>query len=418
LLHAAAERSLPQFLPQPLLWLYIVPIVIAGAIGSRHIHEIAPALLILFQELDFANAAAYLREWVAKPLLMVVFALLAGAAVAKSARPEKWLIPVIISMCVMAALVPVYVARSGMSLNQLASSEAREFLSPLGLHANELGRLYASAVALALFTWSDSGSRGLRLALLLALGLSLVALVLTFSRGGFVAMAVATVLYVLRRFSARTLIITCVAVGGALLFAPQAIYERLSAGQGAGIDAISAGRVNGLWLPLLPEVLHHPPGRGNRDAGGEPSAQRFPAGRARHGPDGAGTAVRLLRACVERTARDGEGSRHPRGAARILPGSGSGPRGHARFRLHRQQPDAAPRAGLPVARDRHDVRLSRAAVRRCGHRAGRVARRADVSSGTGAATAPAVPHRLGHRAISLGAANAIDYAIQFLLPVV
>src|SRR5205085_6790632 len=83
------------------LWLYIVPIVIAGAIGSRHIHEIAPALLILFQELDFANAAAYLREWVAKPLLMVVFALLAGAAVAKSARPEKWLIPVIISMCVM-----------------------------------------------------------------------------------------------------------------------------------------------------------------------------------------------------------------------------------------------------------------------------------------------------------------------------
>ena len=258
LLHAAAERSLPQFLPQPLLWLYIVPIVIAGAIGSRHIHEIAPALLILFQELDFANAAAYLREWVAKPLLMVVFALLAGAAVAKSARPEKWLIPVIISMCVMAALVPVYVARSGMSLNQLASSEAREFLSPLGLHANELGRLYASAVALALFTWSDSGSRGLRLALLLALGLSLVALVLTFSRGGFVAMAVATVLYLLRRFSARTLIITCVAVGGVLLFAPHAIYERLSAGQGQGIDAISAGRVNGLWLPLLPEVLHHP----------------------------------------------------------------------------------------------------------------------------------------------------------------
>src|SRR5204863_23357 len=165
-------------------------------------------------------------------------------------------------------------------------------------------------------------------------------------------------------------------------------------------------------------VGYHAPGRGNRDAGGEPSAQRFPAGRARHGPDGAGTAVRLLRACVERTARDGEGSRHPRGAARILPGSGSGPRGYARFRLHRQQPDAAPRAGLPVARDRHDVRLSRAAVRRCGHRAGRVARRADVSSGTGAATAPAVPHRLGHRAISLGAANAIDYAIQFLLPVV
>src|SRR2546429_9687786 len=146
-----------------------------------------------------------------------------------------------------------------MSLNQLASSEAREFLSPLGMHANDFGRLYASAVALALFTWSDSGSRGLRLALLLALGLSLVALVLTFSRGGFVAMAVATVLYVLRRFSARTLIITCAAVGGALLFAPQAISERLAAGHGAGIDAITARRANGLWLPVPPEGQHHPP---------------------------------------------------------------------------------------------------------------------------------------------------------------
>ena len=41
-----------------------------------------------------------------------------------------------------------------------------------------------------------------------------------------------------------------------------------------------------------------------------------------------------------------------------------------------------------------------------------------ASSGTGAAAALAVPYRLGHRAISLGAANAIDYAIQFLLPVV
>ncbi|TLZ16594.1 MAG: hypothetical protein E6K30_11270, partial [Gammaproteobacteria bacterium] len=43
---------------------------------------------------------------------------------------------------------------------------------------------------------------------------------------------------------------------------------------------------------------------------------------------------------------------------------------------------------------------------------------APASSGTGAAAALAVPYRLGHRAISLGAANAIDYAIQFLLPVV
>ncbi|HEX4648245.1 MAG TPA: oligosaccharide flippase family protein [Steroidobacteraceae bacterium] len=41
-----------------------------------------------------------------------------------------------------------------------------------------------------------------------------------------------------------------------------------------------------------------------------------------------------------------------------------------------------------------------------------------MSQGSTAAAVPAVPHRLERRAISLGVANAIDYAIQFLLPVV
>jgi len=43
-----------------------------------------------------------------------------------------------------------------------------------------------------------------------------------------------------------------------LVLAPAAVYERLAAGEGAGLDAITAGRLNGLWLPLLPEVLRHP----------------------------------------------------------------------------------------------------------------------------------------------------------------
>src|SRR6201982_422655 len=32
----------------------------------------------------------------------------------------------------------------------------------------------------------------------------------------------------------------------------------MATGEGAGLNAISAGRVDGLWLPLLPEVLRHP----------------------------------------------------------------------------------------------------------------------------------------------------------------
>ena len=258
MLHALADNSLPRLLPRPLLCLYIVPILIAGAIGSRHIHEIAPTLVIAYQELDFPDAASYLRDMVLKPMLMVVFAVLVGAAVAKSARPERFLLPTVVSICVIAALVPVYVAHSGIALTALARDDSREFLSTLGLHANDLGRLYAVAYALVLFTWSDAASRRLRLALLVALALTAVALILTFSRGAFVALAVVNGLYVLWRFSAKTVLVAGLAVVAALLFAPGAIFERLASGQGAGLDAISAGRLNGLWLPLLPEVLRHP----------------------------------------------------------------------------------------------------------------------------------------------------------------
>jgi O-antigen ligase len=258
MLHALADGSLRRLLPAQLVWLYVVPILIAGAVGSRHIREIAPTLLVAYQGLDFPNTASYLIEMVFKPLLLVVFALLVGAAVAKSSRPERFLVPAVVSICAIALLVPVYVVHSGITLHQLASSEEREFFSPLGMHANDLGRLYAGGFALALFTWPVAESRGLRLSLLLALGLTTVAAVLTFSRGAFVALAVVCVLYVLRRFSVRTLIMAALAVVAVLLLAPHAIFERLSAGQGAGLNAISAGRVNGLWLPLLPEVLHHP----------------------------------------------------------------------------------------------------------------------------------------------------------------
>ncbi|HWZ62594.1 MAG TPA: O-antigen ligase family protein [Steroidobacteraceae bacterium] len=258
LLQALAGGGLRRFLPRPLLWLYIVPIVVAGLIGSRHVHEIAPTLLVTYQGLDHLDATSYVTEMLLKPLLLVVFCLLVAAAAARSENPQKLLLPAVASMCLMAAVVIVYVAQSGIALSALAASDERGFLSPLGLHANDLGRLYAIAYALLLFTWS--GARGLRprWLLLAAAALMAAALVLTFSRGAFVAFAVVNLLFVLWRLSMRTVVFaTLVAVAG-LLFAPAALYERLAAGYGAGFDAITAGRLNGLWLPLLPEVLGHP----------------------------------------------------------------------------------------------------------------------------------------------------------------
>jgi O-antigen ligase len=258
LLHAFAAGRLRRFLPRPLLLLYVVPILVAGAIGTRHIHEIAPTLLVVYQGLDFPDAASYLREMALKPLLMVVFALLVAAAVARSERPVRLLLPAVVSMCAMAAIVPVYVVQSGIGLHALAGSDEREFLSALGLHANDLGRLYAMACALLLFTWAEAKDAPLRWLLLAAAGLTAVALMLTFSRGAIVELAVVSALYVLWRRSARTVVFAAVVAVVALVLAPEALYQRLAMGEGEGVNAISAGRVDGLWLPLLPEVLRHP----------------------------------------------------------------------------------------------------------------------------------------------------------------
>lgn len=258
LLHAFFEGSLRRFLPRPLLLLYLAPLLVAGAVGTRHIHEVSPTLLVIYRGLDFPDGASYLRELLLKPLLMVLFALLVAAAVAKSARPARFLLPAVISMCVMAAIVPVYVAQTGIGLQALAASDEREFLSALGLHANDLGRLYASVCALLLFTWAEAKELPLRWVLLVAAGASAVALVLTFSRGAFVELAVVSALYVLWRRSPRTVAFATVVAVAALILAPAALYHRLETGEGAGLNAISAGRVDGLWLPLLPEVLRHP----------------------------------------------------------------------------------------------------------------------------------------------------------------
>jgi O-antigen ligase len=260
LLHGLFDGSLRRFIPRPLLWLYIVPILVAGVLGSRHVGEIPP---FLFQRLiEFDSVTGYFRDLVVKPLLVVVFAPLVGAAVSMSEKPERFFVPMLISIWVMVSLVIVFVLLSGASLREMASSESRELLTPLGMHANELGRLYVSAYALLLFTWAESKSPAFRLALLASMGLVMVALVLTFSRGAFLGFILVNVLFLLWRRNAKTLILFGLLAVCVLFFLPGAVYDRIATGFGSGFgsgsNAISAGRIEHIWLPLLPEIPQSP----------------------------------------------------------------------------------------------------------------------------------------------------------------
>lgn len=256
-LQGLTDGSIRRFLPPPLLWLYVVPFLIAGVLGSRHVGDIAPAFFT-YDLLDFRDAVGYIRDLVVKPLCLVIFALLVGAAVSRSEKPEKFLLPTLVSIWMMGLMVIVFVSQSGVALGQLASTASREFLSPLGMHANDLGRLYAVAYALLLFTWAESKDPGLKFALLVSMGMLVVALMLTFSRGAFFGFIVVNVLFLARRPNVKSLIFAAFLAAGALFALPGAVYDRITNGFGLGLDEISAGRIEGIWLPLLPDVLRSP----------------------------------------------------------------------------------------------------------------------------------------------------------------
>lgn len=257
LLHVLLHKGMAGFVPRPLLWLYIVPFVIAGALGCRHTGEIA-LYFAMTEYVKFNDVLGYVRDMVAKPLLLVAFGLLVGAAVARMQRPEKLLGPIVASVWIMSLMAIAYFIVSGANFGQLASDQEREFLSPLGLHANELGRMYVIAYALLLFMWAETKDYGVKLVLLASIALVVAALVLTFSRSAFVGFAVACVLFLISRRHIGSLLVGATVVLAALYFLPDAVYVRATYGFGMGANAISAGRIDGIWAPLVPDLLRSP----------------------------------------------------------------------------------------------------------------------------------------------------------------
>jgi O-antigen ligase len=251
--------SLKNFLPKPLAWLFIVPIAIAGLIGSRHVDEVFPYFYEI-EVIHFTDALGYLRDVLLKPMLTVLAALVIAQAVAKSKKVENFLVPLIISVWVMSVMAIGYVVAEGVSIGELALTTSRTFFSALGMHANDLGRLYAVAYALLLFTWGETKDARLKTILLVTMGVLTLALMLTFSRGAFVGWVMVNVLFLVWKFNARTVGLAVLAGGIGVAFMPGAVIGRMSMGLigGGDVNEFSAGRVEEIWLPLLPELFKSP----------------------------------------------------------------------------------------------------------------------------------------------------------------
>jgi O-antigen ligase len=256
-LQRSGGSTVAQLAPLPLRWWYAFPIVVAAILGVSHVAEI-PTYFYVTSVLSFDSTGGYLRDMLFKPLFMLFFAVLVGASVVRSQSSHTLLYPMLISVWLMGLMTIVFVYLSGASFSELSSSGARAFFSPIGMHANDLGRCYAIAYALMLFTFAAADDYRLRAALMISMGMIVIALIFTFSRGAFLGFVVVNLLFLLSRRKIGTLLLAIVLFAGILFLLPGAVYERISSGWEHGLNAISAGRVDEIWLPLLPEFLSSP----------------------------------------------------------------------------------------------------------------------------------------------------------------
>lgn len=257
LVSALLRRQLSGLAPRILVWLYVVPILIAGLIGMQHVEEIAP---FFYESLtvNFTDAFGYYREMVVRPLLVVLVALLVGAAVARSQKPERFLIAIMLSVWLIALMEIGFILASGIQLGALASPAARRFFDELGLHANDLGRLFAVGYAVLLFVWWETKNPQMKGALFATVCIAVLALILSFSRSAYLAFFLVNGLFLLWKFNARSVGLALLAGGLAIVIAPGYVWRRLTFGFDADANAVSADRIDGIWTPLIPELWKSP----------------------------------------------------------------------------------------------------------------------------------------------------------------
>jgi O-antigen ligase len=257
LLHGRLQRA-GAVLPWQVALLYVAPIALGGAIGVGHVREIPSFFYEMAGAGHLYTERQYLMTDLIKPFVIVAVALMVGAAAARSQKPERFIVAIAASAALLALAQLAFVLLEGVPLGLMATPEARNFYEPLGLHANALGRLHLFALALLLFVWADAKAPRLRLFLLVTVGLVGMALLLTFSRAAILGALIVVALFLMWKFNAKSVALALLGLTLVGLLAGEALYARLTHGIHEGADTMSAGRIEGIWLPLVPEIAKHP----------------------------------------------------------------------------------------------------------------------------------------------------------------
>lgn len=256
--HAGLRRWRDPLVPARLLLWYVLPIAIAAAVGMASVHLIPPHFLA-DKLIQFDDGLGYLLHLFVKPQFLVLLALLVALAVRHSRRPERFIYLMLASGWVLCVLVGYLLLTSGISLRELASPLARTVLGRLGIHANEMSLLLNMLYALTLFSIREQAAGFTRRLLFVSAVAFAVCVLMTFSRGGLLGFLLVNLIYFWHRLSVKTVIVALILAAGIGPFVLDPLAERALTGvAGADRAAVTAGRLDGIWLPLLPSVLAEP----------------------------------------------------------------------------------------------------------------------------------------------------------------
>jgi O-antigen ligase len=252
------------FPPRVLLACLVVPLCVGAYLALPHLMEGLRNYPSSGEAESLYERGNYLRNLLIMPLLYAVFSVLTANAVRDSARPEGFVTLMGVATLLPAAAIIALVMFIGVGLDTLQSK--RSFLGGLGMHANEFGKLLAFAFGPMLYvTFATQGARRLFFAVVTAAALT--AILLTFTRAAYVAIAIVTLMFLFQSKRPGLVVAMAIAGAAATLVAPSAFIDRITTGinesafetarAGSLTDKLTAGRIGGYEL-LAPEVLHSP----------------------------------------------------------------------------------------------------------------------------------------------------------------
>lgn len=244
--------------PRPLLFCIAIPLVAAVMLGIPHLDEGVRNLLKINPDARL-NLVSYVKQYIYRPLLLLLFAVLLANAVVDSKRPGRF----VVLFAVSALAVVTYVVAFALS-NWAGWGAHRMVISQAGMHYNEYGQLFALAFGPLLFV--AHSERGAWRAFFGAIALVVfVGIVFNFARAGMLAAFVTLAVFLWQRRSVRVALAVVSLVVIVVLLAPEEWRARMLLGTsevassygGERYGELTSGRLQA-WYYLVSDVALSP----------------------------------------------------------------------------------------------------------------------------------------------------------------